>query len=281
MELLIADQRYNGLALRTPLNLLPAGTTPEWKAARAALESAYNALDDYDGKNDDLLSEQWRKVAEGKESAYVRAIQNGGTVPERPKGGYVADAEDKRPGIVGEWFRLVREKDKADSAAWVALVEAAPLAIPDAQAAIVAAGEAYKDAETALERARDTFAQAFSYRRDLEQFSRGTDDYTGSSGLPQAATQNVSGTRLPASMVVPNVLRWLDAQYGPADTAERLPAMRRVRGVNGAEFQMEPALALSLERDKNGNRIEYVDGLPPESQISRTGAARVGMSDDA
>jgi hypothetical protein len=281
MELLNMEQRSNGLSAKTPLSLLPLDITPEWSAVREKLDAALTALLDFDGANNDLLAENWQQIAENKERAYVAAIQNGTKPPARPKGGYVADVEAKRPDVVGEWFRLVGVKDRADKAAWAVMVAVAPLAVPDAQAAIEATGEAFKAAEEALEKARDAFVFAFSHRCNLEQYAQGTDMLTGSVGLPLAVTETVSGTRLPASIVVPNALEWLDAKYGPADTSGRLPAMRKVRGKNGVVLEMPPHLALVMEGNENDNAIEYVDGLPPESRLKRGGAVRMEVTPNA
>jgi hypothetical protein len=281
MDLLLQEQRFRGLSVKTPLSVLPDDITPEWSAVREALDTAFTALIEYDGANDDYLNEGWQRIAEGKERAYVAAVQNGGPLPKRPKGGYVSDAEDKCPAIVGEWFRLARVKDAADAAAWKVFVAVAPLAIPDAHDAIGAAGEVYKVAEAALEKARDAFVHAFSYRRDLEQFARGTDSFTGMPGLPLGVSESVTGERLPASMVVPRAIEWLDTAYGPADTSGRLPSMRRVRGANGIELDMPPHLALMMENNSNGNTIKYVDGLPPESKIGRKRAARLEVTENA
>lgn len=280
MELLTMDQRHKGLSTRTPLNVLPDDLAPEWTEACGALDAALTALLEYDGEHDDILSESWQRIAEQREAAYVRAIQSGAKPPSRPRGGYVADAADKRPAIVGKWFALARELAAADSAAWAVMVAVAPLAIPDAHAAIVAAGEAYKNAEKALESARDAFVAAFSHRRNLEQFARGTDAFTGFSGLPRGTTESVTGERLPASITVPRALEWLAATYGPADMAERLPATRTVRGQNGVTVTMAPSIARALERNGNGPTIEYVDGFQPETQLRREGSARLEMTDN-
>lgn len=282
MNLLDHKTRFNGTSVKTPLNVLPPDITPEWASAREALDAAFTALLDYDGAHEDLLNERWEQIAEGKERAYMLAIQNGGTLPKRPKGGYVADAEDKRPAIVGEWYRLVREKDAADSAAWQVLVAVAPLAIPDAHDAIGAAGEVFKAAEAAAEKARDAFVNAFSHRRDLEQFARGTEQFTGIPGLPQNISRSPDGGRMPASLAVPRAIAWMEANYGPADTSGRLPAMRKVRSkTNGLVTEMPPHLARMMERSASNGGIEYVDGLPPESQLRRDGAARAEVADNA
>lgn len=275
MELLTTGQRADGMSLKTPMNALPADASPEWGAALAALDKAYDALSDFDGEHEELLSEMWRTAAEGRERAYVTAIQKGVKPPARPKGGYVADAEDKRPAVVGEWFRLVREKDKADARAFAALRDAAPSQIPDSQAAIDATAAAYVEAEKALEKARDEWLRAVGYRGALEAYAAGGDKYTADlAGVPQAKLETADGKRLPASLAVKAVAGWLSARFGPADTGKRLPAKRRVRSlVNGAELTLAPGTALSLGRL---GQIEYVDGFAPESRLGRSASTRAG-----
>ncbi|MBD2893555.1 hypothetical protein amrb99_24770 [Actinomadura sp. RB99] len=280
MELLTGNQRSDGLRVRTPFGMVPDDITPEWVEARATLETAIDALIEYDDEHDDLLSERWRAVAEDKERVYVAAIQNGTKPPTRPKGGYVADAEDKRPAIVGEWFRLMREKEKVDARAWEVFVKVAPVAIPGAQEAISSAADAYLEAEKAFHTARDAFIAAFSYRRDLEQYAQGTDTQTGVLGLPNEVIQDGAGRGYTsAAVIVRNAARWMDEHYGSADSRGRLPAMRRVRGTerDAAERDVAHNIALMLERSAV---IEYVDGLPPESRLVRNNSARMGEAAD-
>lgn len=283
MQLLTSYARYTGLEIKTPLNVLPDDLTPEWAAARAALETAYDALDAFDSEHDDYLSEDYVKRAEAKEHAYMAAITSGGKPPARPRGGYVVEAHDKAPGIVAQWRRLVAAKNAADTAAWKVFVRVAPLAVPDAHAAIVEAGETYIAAEEAANKARDAFVAAFSYRRDLEIYASGDNHMTGNVGLPADVRENISGTPLPASIVVPRAITWLTSRYGPADTGGRLPAMRRVRSADdadGATLTVPPQIARSMESTANGPGIVYVDGYPAESEIRRNGAARMEVATD-
>jgi hypothetical protein len=272
--LLPGDLRADGLDTRTPLDALPADFTPEWAAAREALEKALDELDAYDSENDELLSERWERAADAREREYMRAIQNGETPPKRPKGGWHADMADKRPAVVAGWYRLKSAKDKADRAAWELLVQLAPQAIPDAQAEIEAAGEAYIAAQEAMEKARSAFEAAFSHRVDLERFAAGTDEMTGGMGLPTEVVAPGGDPVYSAKVIVRNALRYLQAHYGDADTAPRFPAKRKIRAANGAEFDLDPGLARQME----GQGIEFIDGFPPESEINRSRGARPNAS---
>lgn len=272
--LLPEDARQDGLDVKTPLGALPEDFTPEWVAAREALETASDALDEFDAANTVLLSERWAQHAETAENRYVAAIRAGNKPPARPRGGYAADMEDKRPAIVAEWYRLRTVKDKADRAAWALLVNLAPEAIPGVHAEIVAAGETYIAAQEAMEEARSAFEMAFNARVDLEMYAAGTDLMTGG-GLPTEVVAPYGESLYSASVIVENAMRYVRRHYGDADTGTRFPAMRKV-DANGSEFTVDPERALMLE----SVGATFIDGFPPESQIhGRRRGGRAQASD--
>ncbi|GLY87768.1 hypothetical protein [Actinoallomurus iriomotensis] len=261
--LLPGDTRQDGLDIRTPLGALPDDFSPEWVAAREALETASDALEAYDDDHAAILTEDWQRHAEAQERAYMAAIQRGETPPERPQGGYVADAADKRPAVVAGWYKLRNEKNAADRAAWNLLTELAPQAVPAVQAEIEAAGEAYVAAQAAMEKARAAFDAAFSKRVDLEAYASGTDLMTGNMGLPTSVVAPAGEPIYVARVIVDNALCYLHANYGDADTGQRFPAKRKMRGKNGAEFDVDPAVAMMM--DSMG--AVPIDGFPRESEI--------------
>lgn len=272
--LLPEDHRQDGLDVRTPLGALPEDFTPEWAAAREALEKAVDELEAYDSEQDALLSEQWQRTSERREREYMAAIQRGEKPPARPRGGYALDMADKRPAVVAGWYRLQAAKDKADREAWNLLVQLAPQAVPDAQAEIIAAGEAYVAAQEAMDKARAAFEAAFNKRVDLEKYASGTDMLTGFGGLPTSVVAPTGEPIASARVIVENALRHLSAHYGDADTAPRWPAKRKIRAANGSEFNLAPGLARQME----SSGITYADGYPPESEINRSRGARANAS---
>ncbi|MGW6541907.1 hypothetical protein ACWGBH_03475 [Streptomyces massasporeus] len=229
-----------------PLDTLPADVADLIKAR----DAAYDGLDDFEIKWHDVLSDNWHKIAEAKDSTAAADAARAGK--DAFKGQTeVAKARDARPRVLGVHRVMVEDLRKAERAAQRAFRAVADTleapALEALQATAQAAEDAYRaflDANAAfgLASRRVAFARAWA-NGDRPDWPEGGSSLVTANGEPPAATEPVAMIR--------EVLRSFGAPH-------EIDPLVLVVGDSGTVLELKRSQALALV-GSNSNSARIID----------------------
>ncbi|AWI29518.1 hypothetical protein [Streptomyces tirandamycinicus] len=229
-----------------PADALPADVADAVKAR----DTAYDALMDFEEEWADLLTHNWRDIAEAKDIRLAVDATRAGK--DAFKGvSAVAAARENRPRVVGIHQVLAENLRSAETAARRAFKGIAHTFEADAVTGLQNAAQAAEDAYRAYLAARDTFGGAANRVRWVRNWqSDHPSDYSEDGSTPALANGLSSNEREPIAEIR-DVLRSYDAPF----IADPLVS---VRTPSGQVIELRKSQAAALVGSVNAPGVEII-----------------------
>ncbi|WP_326649113.1 hypothetical protein [Streptomyces sp. NBC_01750] len=230
-----------------PSELLPQAVA-ELIAER---DLTHERLTDFEDKWADVLAENWRAIAEGKDiRSAIDAVAEG---KDGLKGtSEVAKARDARPRVVGVHQALTSAVRNADRAAVEAYRPVAGTLLPEAMNGLQAAAQRTEEAYRAFLAARDAFGAATSFVNYVRAWQgSGRPDYNDSVCNPQCADGLVPSFTEPIAEI--------REVLGSFKTAREPDPLVTVTFGDGKSMEIQRSQAVALARSAN-NEIRIAEG---------------------